>query len=666
MLLSHPPRPAETPIDQRVAVALQEQVARILSDPDYPGDADIIVEGKRYTCHQFLFAVCSKFFLCLFRSGTRGCRDFVLKQVTSSSFDVIMDIMYRGVSRSLTPENFTDVWMTSDMLQLTNVRQVCERYVNRCICHYNAVEILAIANFFKVPVVSTAIAFIAPNFLDIDTQLFNEHVTGENLLEILGHEDLTVAVEDQVVDVVLNWVNPKPAGQRSSDDSNEEFLVDVENLSDDYESSESGSSGGGAMNMPGSSSARVRNANSGGGGTSRLERQITSAVCQQRRRLMERGDLRLLENIPEPGSRESFVPRLIGLTRIFMVEGIMLSRLLSQPYVLAEPNTLSLVTRALIYQNEDAGRKIFWPLEMTCRKRSRFVQVVVFAFPNDLKAYNMKGEMLHNFALYRADNVSNVSLLNYRDHLFLEGTTDSTTSFTILSNEKIWREAFDARNNLHCTANKSLLFARNHVIYRLNAGALHRIGRTPESFWISGFRPELFEGALWTSVIRSDLLENVVDVLTLDDYFIFLVSDNHGLRAYSLQRRADGLVDWGEIPGEGDGVIHFLHDDATFLLRSNGALIEFEQNHFRPVNFRLVAQMWQGEWNPLCAVLYLGTLNVFGNRRECGTSFASGWLGRVAGLFDVKYIEMPIEAFQAVPMTVLRAWLGEGHEMTVV
>ena len=188
--------------------SLQNQRARCF----YP-DVQVKVEEKVFPSHRFILAACSHFFRGLFASDMKECSsdvvDLNFPSITAEIFEKIHDFVYSG-RVEINEENVNDLWHSANQLQLDALEQECglfqERRLNKdnCVYIYNNAKALESKKLLGLSWEMICNEF---DYLKKTDHLL--YLATEDMQRLVGIDKLTVASEDQIVDVIYSWLLAK-------------------------------------------------------------------------------------------------------------------------------------------------------------------------------------------------------------------------------------------------------------------------------------------------------------------------------------------------------------------------------------------------------------------------------------------------------------------------
>ncbi|KAI8738646.1 uncharacterized protein LOC106050449 [Biomphalaria glabrata] len=176
---------------------------------DNAGDFEVIIEGESIKCHSLILASCSEFFGGLLRSNMKEKLEMKvdLPSISFKTFQLILEILYTGCEL-LTKDNVLDVWAAVHQLQIHFLVQHCEEFVLENISVETMDAIKRQADFLQSYKVSEKILQqMLENFSTFrNTEAFLR-LDFDDILKLIGNDQLIVSSEDCVLFSVYDWVS---------------------------------------------------------------------------------------------------------------------------------------------------------------------------------------------------------------------------------------------------------------------------------------------------------------------------------------------------------------------------------------------------------------------------------------------------------------------------
>ncbi|XP_059171528.1 uncharacterized protein LOC131952731 [Physella acuta] len=195
-------------------------------------DFTVRVGDVELPCHRVILAASSHFFRALLMTDMKEAKEgcVTINGISLDIFQLILKSMYTG-KIILNLENFVDIWLAADQLQIDFVVGHCEDFAIKAINLENFENISSITQYLNSEKVLESLdTFLLENF---DT--FSE-VNDKPIMELrfrdfrglIGSRYLDLRNEDWLIKVVLKWVEYVPE-EDSSEDEDEECTCQKEN-----------------------------------------------------------------------------------------------------------------------------------------------------------------------------------------------------------------------------------------------------------------------------------------------------------------------------------------------------------------------------------------------------------------------------------------------------
>ncbi|NXF30578.1 IPP protein, partial [Nyctibius bracteatus] len=178
-------------------------------------DVQLEVGPETFAVHRLVLAASSPYFAALFAGGMKESgRDVVrIAGVEADTFHTLLDFIYTGVL-SIAENNVQELIVAADMLQLTEVVELCCEFLKGHIDPLNCVGLLQFSEQVACrDLMEFAESYIHAHFLEVQGGEEFLALTREQLIKILRSEDLSIEDEYQVFIAAMQWIL-KDVGKR--------------------------------------------------------------------------------------------------------------------------------------------------------------------------------------------------------------------------------------------------------------------------------------------------------------------------------------------------------------------------------------------------------------------------------------------------------------------
>ncbi|XP_006017877.1 kelch repeat and BTB domain-containing protein 12 isoform X1 [Alligator sinensis] len=172
-------------------------------------DVVLVAEGEKFPCHKLILAAFSPYFKAMFTCGLLECtqREVVLYDISAESVSIILNYMY-SADLHLTHLNVQNVAVAAYFLQMEDIFSTCEKYMMDHMDSSNCVGIYYFAKHIGAEDLSDqARRYLYRHFAEVSLQEEILEIEAQQLLSLIRSDDLNVSREENILDLVLRWVN---------------------------------------------------------------------------------------------------------------------------------------------------------------------------------------------------------------------------------------------------------------------------------------------------------------------------------------------------------------------------------------------------------------------------------------------------------------------------
>ncbi|XP_075224730.1 kelch-like protein 23 isoform X2 [Lycorma delicatula] len=178
-------------------------------EPAYLCDVNLVVNGKRLCCQKMKLVAESPYFKAMFDSHMKESRQ---EEITINGIDFYAleaVINYFDTSKIIfTEENICDIIQVVDLLQITSIRPLCDKFLSESLKSTNCISIYNLSSQYNFSDISTkAFQYMLENFCKIYEEDDFLQATFDVVFKILSSEYLNVDSENQLCYAIRYWVN---------------------------------------------------------------------------------------------------------------------------------------------------------------------------------------------------------------------------------------------------------------------------------------------------------------------------------------------------------------------------------------------------------------------------------------------------------------------------
>lgn len=173
-------------------------------------DAVLKADGVEFPIHRPIMSACSPYFRALFTNGLYETEQKTLEipGISAKMMEIVVDFAYTREA-SVTSDNVEELLPVADQLHIVGLVKACCKFLKAKLAIDNCIGIRNFArNYFCTLLANDAMRFVLRNFSEI-CEKSNEllTLTLEEMVEILGHEELNAKTEEPVFETVIRWID---------------------------------------------------------------------------------------------------------------------------------------------------------------------------------------------------------------------------------------------------------------------------------------------------------------------------------------------------------------------------------------------------------------------------------------------------------------------------
>ncbi|XP_019954312.2 kelch-like protein 10 isoform X1 [Paralichthys olivaceus] len=168
-------------------------------------DAVIEVEDVKFLIHRIILCNCSTFLQSLFENWPTQ-KTVELPVMSPKIMQLIIEFAYTNTV-SVTVDNVQELMLAADLLNVTGIIQICSDFMAEELCPNNCIGIWQFTNVcFSSELQAKAFNYITDCFEEVIPCKEFLQLTVQELVIILGSNDLNVRVESTLFDAILRWI----------------------------------------------------------------------------------------------------------------------------------------------------------------------------------------------------------------------------------------------------------------------------------------------------------------------------------------------------------------------------------------------------------------------------------------------------------------------------
>lgn len=199
---------------------ISAQACNVLTELRQKGqlcDAILKAEGIEFPVHRNLMSACSPYFRALFTNGLYETQQKVLEVpgVSAAVLEMVIDFAYTREA-DITAENVEELLPVADHLHIIGLVKACCQFLKANLTFENCIGIRNFARtYFCTQLDKDAMRFLLRNFQEIcekSSEILS--ISLDEMIEILGHEELNVKTEEPVFETIIKWIDQDVTGRK--------------------------------------------------------------------------------------------------------------------------------------------------------------------------------------------------------------------------------------------------------------------------------------------------------------------------------------------------------------------------------------------------------------------------------------------------------------------
>ena len=181
-------------------------------------DVVLVTDSKEFLAHRNVLCASSPYFLDhLASSSTSGNSETTIRpslgariELANVKGDVLEDILnfiYKG-EICVGEENVRKLISASDILRMTNLKEIACRFYEKRLCPTNCINIAALAEEFNCNTLKVAAdSFILKHFLEILHYQDFKQLTCNHIIRIISSDEINAETEEQIFTAAMEWLH---------------------------------------------------------------------------------------------------------------------------------------------------------------------------------------------------------------------------------------------------------------------------------------------------------------------------------------------------------------------------------------------------------------------------------------------------------------------------
>lgn len=171
-------------------------------------DVVIKVGSKKFHAHKNVLAASCPYFKAMFLSGMAESHqhEVTLQEIDADSFEAIIGMLYDG-QICITTENVQSVLVTASIFHIDHLKQACSDFLQKHLTPNNSLGIKSFAEAHGCgKLLQAALHHVLLHFDKVSSTEEFLRLGLDQVMELLGREDLKIKSEEQIFDAAVRWI----------------------------------------------------------------------------------------------------------------------------------------------------------------------------------------------------------------------------------------------------------------------------------------------------------------------------------------------------------------------------------------------------------------------------------------------------------------------------
>ncbi|KAG2458235.1 KLH18 protein, partial [Polypterus senegalus] len=174
-------------------------------------DVTLKVGEHKFSAHRIVLAASIPYFHAMFTNDMMECKqdEIIMQGMDPSALEALINFAYNG-RLAIDQQNVQSLLIGASFLQLQNVKDACCTFLRERLHPKNCLGVRQFAEAMMCTVLYDASnSFIHQHFVEVSMSEEFLALVAEEILELVGRDELNVKAEEQVFEAVLAWVRHK-------------------------------------------------------------------------------------------------------------------------------------------------------------------------------------------------------------------------------------------------------------------------------------------------------------------------------------------------------------------------------------------------------------------------------------------------------------------------
>ncbi|KAJ3596502.1 hypothetical protein NHX12_002909 [Muraenolepis orangiensis] len=178
-------------------------------------DVTLKVGDHKFSAHRIVLAASIPYFHAMFTNDMVECKqdEIVMQGMDPSALESLINFAYNG-HVAIDQQNVQCLLIAASFLQLQNVKDACCSFLQERLHSTNCLGVRQFAETMMcASLYDSANRFVHRHFVDVSLSEEFLGLRGEELVELVGCDELNIKAEERVFEAVLSWVRHDPKGR---------------------------------------------------------------------------------------------------------------------------------------------------------------------------------------------------------------------------------------------------------------------------------------------------------------------------------------------------------------------------------------------------------------------------------------------------------------------